>query len=200
MSSAPVVIVAAAGRGSRYAGRGHKLVQALGESTVMGTTLGHVLESGLPLVVVTTEALADEASTIVARRDVVAISDADAARGMGHSIAAGVQARSQAPGWLVLPADMPMVGAPVLQAVAGALARHAVVFAQHHGRRGHPVGFSSGMYSELLSLAGDEGARRLLARYPAVGVETEDPGVLFDIDTEADLAAARAMMPALRRA
>lgn len=198
--SAPVVIVAAAGRGSRYAGPGHKLAQGLGESTVLGVTLGHVLESGLPLVVVTTEALAGEASCIVARRDVVVISDAEAARGMGHSIAAGVQARSQAPGWLVLPADMPMVGAPVLQAVAAALARHAVVFAQHHGRRGHPVGFSAGMYSELLSLTGDEGARRLLARYPAVGVETEDPGVLFDIDTEADLAAARAMMPALNRA
>jgi molybdenum cofactor cytidylyltransferase len=56
------------------------------------------------------------------------------------------------------------------------------------------------MYSELLSLAGDEGARRLLARYPSVGVETEDPGVLFDIDTEADLDAARAMLPALCRA
>lgn len=197
--SAPVVIVAAAGRGSRYAGRGHKLVQALGESTVLGITLGHVLESGLPLVVVTTDALAGEASGIVARRDVVVIGDAESSRGMGHSIAAGVQARSQAPGWLVLPADMPMVGAPVLQAVAAALTRHAVVFAQHHGRRGHPVGFSSGMYSELLSLTGDEGARRLLARYPAVGVETEDPGVLFDIDTEADLAAARAMLPALHR-
>ncbi len=199
MGPAPVVIVASAGRGSRFAGRGHKLLQALGGSTVLGTTLGHVLESGLPLVVVTTEPLGAEAARIVARRDVIVISEAEAARGMGHTIAAGVQARSQASGWLVLPADMPLVGAPVLQAVAAALVRDAVVFAQHHGRRGHPVGFSAGMYSELLSLTGDEGARRLLARYPAVGVETEDPGVLFDIDTEADLDAARAMLPALCR-
>jgi molybdenum cofactor cytidylyltransferase len=199
MVSGPVVIVVAAGRGSRFSGRGHKLLQALGSSTVLGTTLGHVLESGLPLIVVTTADLGGEAARVVARRDVVVLGDEEAARGMGHTIAAGVQARSQAQGWLVLPADMPLVGPSVLLGVAEALARHPVVFAQHHGRRGHPVAFSAGMYSELLSLVGDEGARRLLARYPSIGVETEDPGVLFDIDTEADLDAARAMLPALCR-
>lgn len=199
MGQGPVVIVVAAGRGSRFSGRGHKLLQALGSSTVLGTTLGHVLESGLPLVVVTTAALGSEAARVVARRDVVVLGDEEAARGMGHTIAAGVLARSQAQGWLVLPADMPLVGPPVLLGVAEALASHPVVFAQRHGRRGHPVGFSAGMYSELLSLAGDEGARRLLARYPSTGVETEDPGVLFDIDTEADLDAARAMLPAICR-
>lgn len=200
MGPGPVVIVVAAGRGSRFSGRGHKLLQSLGGSTVLGTTLGHVLESGLPLVVVTTAALGAEAARVVARRDVLLLGDDEAARGMGHTIAAGVSARSQAQGWLVLPADMPLVGPSVLLGVAEALARHPVVFAQHHGRRGHPVGFSAGMYSELLSLVGDEGARRLLARYPSVGVETEDPGVLFDIDTEADLDAARAMLPAICRA
>jgi molybdenum cofactor cytidylyltransferase len=59
------------------------------------------------------------------------------------------------------------------------------------------VGFSSGLYSELMSLVGDDGLRRLLARYPAHGVEVADSGVLFDVDTQADLDAARAMVPAL---
>lgn len=40
-------------------------------------------------------------------------------------------------------------------------------------------------------LAGDEGARRLVARYPALGLEVDDPGVLVDVDTEADLASVR---------
>ena len=43
------------------------------------------------------------------------------------------------------------------------------------------------LYSELVTLSGDEGARRLVARYPAHGVEVDDPGVLVDVDTEADL-------------
>ena len=40
-------------------------------------------------------------------------------------------------------------------------------------------------------LKGDEGARRLLARYPTAAVELDDPGVLFDIDTVDDLAVAQ---------
>ena len=84
----------------------------------------------------------------------------------------------------VLPGDMPMVRTSTLLEVARELAHHAVVFAQHKGMRGHPVGFSAELYSELAGLRGDEGARRLVARYPAVGIEVDDPGVLIDVDTE----------------
>ena len=78
-----------------------------------------------------------------------------------------------------------------LQVVARALDQHPVAFAQHTGRRGHPVGFAAELYSELAQLRGDEGARRLVARYPAHAVEVDDPGVLVDIDTTADLRAVR---------
>jgi len=86
---------------------------------------------------------------------------------------------------------MPMVRSETLVEVARELADHAVVFAQHKGVRGHPVGFSAELYSELIALRGDEGARRLVARYPAIGVEVDDPGVLIDVDTEADLESVR---------
>ena len=197
MSERPVVVVMAAGRGNRFAGASHKLVQALGASTVLGTTLAQVMESRLPCVVVTTPALEPEAARVVARRDLVVIPQQEADKGIGHTMAAGVQARAQAPGWLLLPADMPLVAAGTIAAVAQALPQHTAVVAQHPGRRGHPVGFASGLYSELMSLVGEDGLRRLLARYPAHGVEVADAGVLFDVDTEADLEAARAMVPAL---
>jgi molybdenum cofactor cytidylyltransferase len=54
------------------------------------------------------------------------------------------------------------------------------------------VAFAAELYSELATLTGDEGARRLTARYPAHGVEVEDPGVLVDVDTLEDLSAVRA--------
>jgi molybdenum cofactor cytidylyltransferase len=95
----------------------------------------------------------------------------------------------------VLPADMPMVTPRTLVAVAAAISEHAIAYAQHHGRRGHPAGFAGGLYSELVGLVGDEGARRLLGRFPSHGVEVEDAGVLFDVDTETDLDAARALTP-----
>jgi len=115
--------------------------------------------------------------------------------GMGHSIAVGVSARPQATGWLVLPADMPLVRPTTLQAVARQLAQHPVVYAQFKGRRGHPVGFSAELYSELVTLDGDEGARRLVARYPAHGLELNDPGVLLDVDTQDDLNVVRQEQP-----
>jgi molybdenum cofactor cytidylyltransferase len=111
---------------------------------------------------------------------------------MGYSIAAGVAARPDAAGWLVLPGDMPMVASTTLVAVAQALEQHPVVFAQYRGRRGHPVGFAAELFSDLVQLSGDEGARRVVARYPSIGLELDDPGVLVDVDTADDLAAVRA--------
>jgi molybdenum cofactor cytidylyltransferase len=49
------------------------------------------------------------------------------------------------------------------------------------------VGFAAELYSELAVLSGDDGARRVVSRYPALGLELDDPGVLVDIDTEEDL-------------
>ncbi|MGL6110183.1 MAG: nucleotidyltransferase family protein [Rubrivivax sp.] len=193
MKSRPTVVVLAAGRGSRFKGPAHKLDQRLGSLSILGATLRNAIASQLPVVVVTTEALSAGAAQFVARRDVVILPPATAALGMGHSIAAGVAARADSPGWLLLPADMPMVRPATLLAVAAALEHHAVAYAQHHGRRGHPVGFSAELYSELMMLSGDEGARRIVARYPAIGVDVDDPGVLVDVDTEADLAALRAL-------
>ena len=182
----------AAGLGSRFGAQEHKLEQPFGASTVLGTTLRHALETQLPVVLVTTEALAPLVARQLARRDIVVLPAADAARGMGASIATGVAERSGAPGWLILPGDMPLVQPASILAVAGALEEHAIAFAPYPGRRGHPGGFSAELYSQLVTLSGDEGARRIVARYPAHGQEVDDRGVLVDIDTPAELAAARA--------
>ena len=192
----PTLIVLAAGRGLRFGGTQHKLLQALGASSVLGTTLDRALESRLPLVVVATPATAGLARRSVASRDIVMLPEVGSGSaeplGMGYSIAAGVSARPNAPGWVVLPGDMPAVRAATLLAVARELTRHPVVYAQHRGQRGHPVGFAAELYSELAGLDGDAGARRLLARYPSHGVEVDDAGVLLDIDTPADLERLRA--------
>jgi molybdenum cofactor cytidylyltransferase len=163
-------------------------------ASVLSLTLRNAIQSRLPLLVVTTAELAPLAHEDVAARDVLVVPKAAPARGrgMGDSIAAGVAARATSPGWLLLPADMPRVKAGTLQAVAQALSGHSVAFAQHQGRRGHPVAFSAELYSELIALTGDEGARRLVARYPSFAVDVNDPGVLIDIDTSEDLQEQRA--------
>ena len=195
MTSRPAVIVLGAGRGSRFLGPEHKLAQGLGATTVLGATLRNAIASHLQVVVVTTLEFAELARRHVAARDVIVLPEVGsvgpAALGMGYSISAGVGARPQASGWLILPADMPLVLPTTMQAVARQLALHPVAYAQYKGRRGHPVGFSAELFSELVALDGDEGARRLVARYPAFGVELVDPGVLADVDTLADLESVR---------
>jgi molybdenum cofactor cytidylyltransferase len=192
----PTIVVVAAGRGSRFGAGLAKLEQPFGASTVLGTTLRNAVASQLPVVVVVTKALAACAGTQMAQRDIVVLGDGEAARGMGHSIAAGVAECSGAPGWLVLPGDMPLVRPDTLLAVASALEQHAVAYAQYQGRRGHPVGFAAELYSELVRLSGDEGARRVVARYPSFAVEVADAGVLVDVDTPAQLEGARAALSA----
>ncbi len=202
--SKAAIVVLAAGRGMRFHGDGHKLEQRLtlhatnAPTTVLARTLGHAVETGLRVVVVTSLALAPLVRQVMAERDVVVLPEQDSqgrpsAVGMGHSIAAGVSAAGDADGWLIVPADMPMLRPSSMLAVASAIAHYPVAYAQYRGRRGHPVGFSAELYSELIDLQGDEGARRVVARFPSQGIEVDDPGVLVDVDTVEDLARLQTM-------
>ncbi len=204
MKRRPVVVVLAAGRGARFEGPGHKLEQLLGPGaeSLLASTLRHAIETQLRVIVVSTESLAPLVQNHVAACDTVIIPDASGiaparAIGMGYSIAAGVSASGDANGWLIVPGDMPLLQPGSMLAVAAALEHYPVAYAQYLGRRGHPVGFSTELYSELVELQGDEGARRLVARYPHTAVDVDDPGVLIDIDNRADLARVRAQQRAL---
>jgi len=198
----PAVVVLAAGRGQRFRGEGHKLEQLVGGETVLAHTLRQTMATGLRFVVVTSEHLAPLVRNHVAERDMLVLPAQDrlgrpAPVGMGHSIAAGVAATGDAQGWLIVPADMPLLQASTLLAVARALEQDPVAYAQYDGQRGHPVGFSAELFSELTALQGDEGARKLLARFPAQAVDVNDPGVLVDVDTVEDLHRVQSVHPAV---
>lgn len=114
----------------------------------------------------------------------------NAAEGMGTSLAAGVRAAADADGWVVALADMPFVRPETIRTIAQALEDGAVIAApSHRGERGHPVGFARRFFGELSALRGDQGARSLLERHPGrvTLCETDDPGVLRDIDRPSDL-------------
>jgi molybdenum cofactor cytidylyltransferase len=200
MKRRPAVVVLAAGRGTRFRGPGHKLEQRLaaapGADTLLARTLRQTIATRLPVVVVTTPALAPAVHKLVAARDVVTLPEHDDQGrphpiGMGHSIVAGVSATGDADGWLILPADMPLVQPSTILAVAEGLERYPVCYAQYRGIQGHPVGFGTELYSELMALQGDEGARRIVARYAAQPINVDDPGVHIDVDTAEDLARLR---------
>jgi molybdenum cofactor cytidylyltransferase len=175
----PVVIVLAAGRGERFAASGaqvHKLQALLAGKRVLDHVLDAVKASGLPHHVVT----------------------ADPARpGMGDSIAAGVRATPSANGWLILPADLPLIGSDTLKAIAFAPPR-AVTVPVVQGQRGHPVRFGLECAQELLNLQGNMGAAQLIHARAATDsiayMELDDVGCITDIDTLDDLLRAEQLL------
>ena len=115
---------------------------------------------------------------------------ADAAQGMASSLVCGVRANRDAAGWLIGLADMPAVPKVAIAGVHNALLDGAALAAPSRaGRRGHPVGFASRYYDELLALHGDNGARRLLERdrSDVVDIKIDDAGIFADIDVPGDL-------------
>ena len=110
--------------------------------------------------------------------------------GTGVSLAWGIHAAPVAAGWIVALADMPWVRTATIARVAQDLRRGAAIVAPtYRGSRGHPVGFAAKFYRLLGSLTGDQGARSVLAMHACdtMLIETDDPGILRDVDTPLDL-------------
>lgn len=113
----------------------------------------------------------------------------DASLGMSATLRRGLQAATNADGWLLALADMPYVAEQTYRALLDALAHgHDIVVPEYDGKRGNPVGFSRRHLPALLALSGDAGARSLLQRPEVHRVAVDDPGIRRDIDTPADLA------------
>lgn len=113
-----------------------------------------------------------------------------AEHGMGASIACGVSTSRDAGGWVIGLADMPAVASETIARVAAMLTSDDAIAAPvYRGERGHPVGFGGSYAEALAALEGDEGARRIVrANGGSLQIfDTDDPGVLLDIDTPKDL-------------
>ena len=183
------VIVLAAGRGERFKAAGgthHKLDALLLDKPVREHVLAAVQASGLPWHMVTQKHTQHLPNS-----------------GMADSIACGVAATRNADGWLILPADLPLIQPATLRQMAQAL--HAstqapeacdVVVPMYQQQRGHPVGFSKKCLHDLLQLTGDQGASAVVAKHKSLQVPIDDAGCVMDVDTPALLEKAALMLQA----
>ena len=101
---------------------------------------------------------------------------------LGDSIVAGVQATAHWAGWLIMLADLPYIQPATLLRVANALQFHITARPIWQGAQGHPVGFRREAYKALSSLSGLDGASSVLKLFPPHLIDTEDDGVVWDID------------------
>lgn len=109
--------------------------------------------------------------------------------GMGESIAFGTQYISSWDGCLICLADMPFVKPETYKAIASRVTATNIVVPKFNGIVGNPIAFGKTHFQILKELKGDEGARKVLKNYQnlTIEIETNDPGVLYDIDTPNDL-------------
>jgi molybdenum cofactor cytidylyltransferase len=181
------------------------ILLAAGSATRFGSDkLLHPLPGGTPIAVASARNLIRSMPRVVAvvRPGVPALEHAlraagvevtvcdRAGEGMGVTLAHAVRAAGAADGWIVALADMPFIRPETIRRVADALAGGAAIAApEYRGSRGHPVGFSPKFGIALRALTGDAGAREIVKANGAavVRVEVDDPGVIRDIDTRADL-------------
>lgn len=127
--------------------------------------------------------------------------------GMLSSVQVGLRALTWGAvrGALIWPVDVPLVKtATVRQLLEAAHAEPdgpRLVLPSYAERGGHPLWLPSALFAEALELPAGSTLRTLRERHPVLRVAVADPAVLRDVDTPADLAAAReAAGPAPERA
>ena len=183
-------VLLAAGSDSRFGS--HKLLHLLPGNTPIGVAAARHLNQGVghASAVVKPDDFRLQDLLYAEGLDIVISDHAD--HGISASLVSGIQATPDADSWLIALADMPWVRPQTIHAIAMMLQDGSSLAAPfYQGRRGHPVGFSRGLLPELPSLVGDKGACALLQTKGDLlrSYHCDDPGILLDIDTQADLPA-----------
>lgn len=189
-------VVLAAGAGRRFGGG--KLLHPLKGRPLLHHALDAAFAAPVRTVTVVVgceaEAVGRAAEAFAAERSgppLKLVQAADWPEGLAASLRAGIASLPPGTaGAYVFLADMPRIPKAVLQPLADALAAGAAAAVPtYETQLGHPVLIGRALFAEIGRLRGDRGARALLeALGPALAAcETDDPGVLRDIDTREDV-------------
>ncbi|WP_321846153.1 nucleotidyltransferase family protein [Paraburkholderia bannensis] len=183
-------VLLAAGTGSRFDPEGlrNKLLAPLPNGIAVAHEAAHRLLLVVPKVIAVVRPGAETLAHTLNEAGCDVVFAAESVRGMGASLAAAIKADTEGESWIVALADMPRIAVSTIEAVARELdAGKSLVAPFYEGQRGHPVGFGLGHREALLALDGDAGARALLASQALARIDVNDPGILRDVDTPADL-------------
>ncbi|MCK0209513.1 nucleotidyltransferase family protein [Starkeya koreensis] len=171
----------------------HKLTAPLGGVPLVRRAVEAALASTARPVVVVTGHEADGVRAALGGLDVVFAHNPDFAAGLSTSLRAGILALpEQVDRAVVMLGDMPAIEGALVDRLAGAIDTErliAVPVAQ--GKRGNPVAWSRRLFPALTALAGDVGARAIIAANAGLVAEVacEDEAIFLDVDTRDELEA-----------
>lgn len=188
-----VVLLLAAGGSTRMRG-GDKLTEEVGEMPLLRRQALAALAACPDVIVVLPPDRPARATALegLAVRKVIA---EDAREGMSASLRAGLRV-AEGKGAIVLPADMPELGAAELALMAGAFREtpDRILRGASGDTPGHPVIFPADLWPALMRMTGDQGGREVIAanRDRVRLIPLPGRAALTDLDTPEDWAAWRA--------
>jgi molybdenum cofactor cytidylyltransferase len=190
-------IVLAAGHGSRMGAPTSKLLAELAGKPLVRHAVEAACASPARPVVVVTGHDAERVRAALLDLDVTFVHNPDHATGMASSLRAGVAAVAAVPaaaGALICLGDMPRVTSAHLARLIDAFDDDgSIIVPTCDRKRGNPVLLGRRHFAAIETLEGDVGARALIERNAAAvhWLAIDDPAILLDIDTPADLGSAR---------
>ena len=185
MTTAAVVL--AAGGGRRFSGPSHKLLAPFRGRPLVAWAIEAAMApaNGFDEVVVVEGAVPLAA---VVPTGVVLLANPRWDQGQATSLGVAVEhARSAGHSAIVVGlGDQPLVPASAWRSVRAAAPDPPIAVASYGGRRGNPVRLPATVWDQL-RFEGDEGARELMRREPALWGEVACEGNPADVDTVEDL-------------
>ena len=183
-------LVLAAGL-SRRAGPVNKLLVNVDGRPMVAAVAATAISAGYAPVFAVTGHDAERVSASLAGLDVGIVSNPDYAEGMASSIRHGIDALpGHVAGVAICLGDMPWVAEATLGALLADFSpapADTICRPVCGGRPGNPVLFGRDFFAELTRLAGDRGAKAVIAAHPQAvrDVVVEDPGIFRDLDRPA---------------
>ena len=184
-----VGVLLAAGGSSRFGERNKLLAEIDGEPLVRRAART-LLDSRVSRVVAVLGHQSSTVSDALADFDVAFVANDAYERGLSTSVERGarVAADGDADAAIFLPGDMPFVESATVDLLVDCFAGGVAdaVAAAYEGQRGNPVLFGADHFDALCVVEGDVGGRDILLD-DGVLLDTDDAGVVTDIDTQDDL-------------
>ena len=193
-TGAVTALILAAGMSSRMGTC--KPLLPLGGETVLERVIGIARHAGIKSILAVVGHDADLLLPVLARQHVPGVINPDYERGMFSSLRTGISHLGKnCPAFFLMPADMPLFSPDTVRQLLAAYREGApkilVCRPCYQNRRGHPPLISTALIPEIADHDGAGGLRTLLARFESAtrNLEVDDPGILIDLDTPADLSA-----------
>lgn len=192
-------VVLAAGNSSRMGVR-NKLLMDIKGKTVIKQVVDGVLSTGIGPVLVILGYQAGFVRKSLGEQSVKFKMNPNWKAGMATSIIAGVESiPGPVDGAMIVLGDMPTLDSKTLQHLVMTFREfegRKIVYPTYNSQQGNPVIFPKSMFSELMDLKGDRGGKSILENNleMAVAVNVENPCVLWDVDTQAELKEAKRIL------